>query len=160
MTRDLERPWWIGAVIALLGGVWLYGGSRMAQTSAIAGVGPGLFVTLIGIGLLVAGVALLVQAVASDPAQAAEPEDGALVTPFRPSSFMLALGSAVLPMLLMRPLGFPITAALVFAGVARAFGSTRIVFDLALGAAVSVTSWLIFNQLGVNLGSFLPFLDR
>jgi putative tricarboxylic transport membrane protein len=61
-------------------------------------------------------------------------------------------------MLLRTSVGFPLTAALIFAAVAHAFGSRRTLFDLVVGAALSSTSWLVFSWLGVDLGGFLPLL--
>ena len=61
MANRLRRPWWVGVAIMALGGVWLYGASNLQQSSSIAGIGPGVFVTLIGIGLVVCGVVLVFQ---------------------------------------------------------------------------------------------------
>lgn len=49
--------------------------------------------------------------------------------------------------------GFIIPAAIIFAATARAFGSRRTLIDLALGALLAVTFYLIFVRL---LGLTLP----
>lgn len=141
-----------------LGGVWLYGASNLQQSSSIAGIGPGVFVTLIGIGLVVCGVVLVFQMVRPANDLAAPAEDGAVKTQFQTIPFVTALVAVALPILLMSSIGFPLTAALIFAAVAHAFGSRRTLFDLVVGAVLSGTSWLVFSWLGVDLGVFLPLL--
>jgi putative tricarboxylic transport membrane protein len=125
----------------------------------MAVIGPGFFVTAVGLALVVFGALHTAQVMLSrhEP-EAADAEDGALVVPFRAGAFLTALASVAAPVLMMRVLGFPLTAALVFAGVARAFGSRRLLLDLLIGAAVSISSWFLFGWLGVNLGAFLPLL--
>jgi putative tricarboxylic transport membrane protein len=56
----------------------------------------------------------------------------------------------------MARLGLPITAMVSFTLVARAFGSQRPLLDIIYGAALGVVSWLLFTELGLQLGSFLP----
>jgi putative tricarboxylic transport membrane protein len=141
----------------LVGVLWIYGSTELSQLSSIALIGPGVFVTVIGIGLVLCGVALIFQMVISPPS--IEPaEDGSDVAPFRPSSFATALVSVTLPIAIMKPLGFPLTASLVFCGITFAFGSRSVIKDLLIGAALSVTSWFVFRWLGVDLGGFFPLL--
>ena len=158
MTSWLRRPWWVGVAIVAMGSVWLYGASTLSQSSSISGVGPGIFVTLIGVALIVCGVVLVFQMSRSVNVPAAPAEDEAERTPFQAIPFLTALVAVASPMLLMTSVGFPLTAALIFAAVTRAFGSRRILFDLAVGAVLSSTSWFVFRWLGVELGSFLPLL--
>jgi putative tricarboxylic transport membrane protein len=158
MTSWLRRPWWVGVAIIAMGSVWLYGASTLSQSSSISGVGPGIFVTLIGVALIVCGVVLVFQMSRAVNVPAAPAEDGAEKTPFQAVPFVTALVAVASPMWLMTSVGFPLTAALIFAAVTRAFGSRRILFDLAVGALLSSTSWFVFRWLGVELGSFLPLL--
>lgn len=158
MTSWLRRPWWVGVAIIAMGSVWLYGASTLSQSSSISGVGPGTFVTLIGVALIVCGVVLVFQMSRAVNVPAAPAEDGAEKTPFQAVPFVTALVAVASPMWLMTSVGFPLTAALIFAAVTRAFGSRRILFDLAVGAVLSSTSWFVFRWLGVELGSFLPLL--
>ncbi len=158
MTSWLRRPWWVGVAIIAMGSVWLYGASTLSQSSSISGVGPGIFVTLIGVALIVCGVVLVFQMSRAVNVPAAPTEDGAEKTPFQAVPFVTALVAVASPMWLMTSVGFPLTAALIFAAVTRAFGSRRILFDLAVGALLSSTSWFVFRWLGVELGSFLPLL--
>ena len=114
--------------------------------------------TLIGVALIVCGVVLVFQMSRAVNVPAAPAEDGAEKTPFQAVPFVTALVAVASPMWLMTSVGFPLTAALIFAAVTRAFGSRRILFDLAVGAVLSSTSWFVFRWLGVELGSFLPLL--
>ena len=70
----------------------------------------------------------------------------------------MSLAGIALPLVAMVPLGFPITAMGTFALVARAFGSRRLGFDLAVGAVIGGVAWWSFSTLGVNLGKALPLL--
>jgi putative tricarboxylic transport membrane protein len=159
MAKDVQRPWWVGVTVTLIGAIWLYGAADLTQGSAMAVIGPGLFVTAVGAALVLFGVAYTVQVMTSRAEiPTADAEDGAVVVPFRPGAFALALAAVAAPYLIMKVVGFPITATLVFAGVARAFGSRRLLLDLAIGAVVAVVSWFAFTWLGVNLGSALPLL--
>lgn len=158
MTHWLRRPWWVGVAIMLLGALWIYGSMGLSQLSSIAVIGPGVFVTLIGLGLVACGATLVFQMVRSADGMAAPAEDGAETVPFRPAPFVVALIAIAAPIVLMTRVGFPLTAALVFAGVTYAFGSRRPVMDLLIGAALSVTSWFLFHWLGVDLGGFFPLL--
>ena len=72
----------------------------------------------------------------------------------------IAIASLAAPLVLMQAAGFPVTAAVVFAGVARAFGSRRPVVDILTGAVLGAVAWFFFNWLGVNLGPFLPLLSE
>jgi putative tricarboxylic transport membrane protein len=76
--------------------------------------------------------------------------------PFSRSGFLLATAAAAVPLATMQPVGFPVTAALVFTLVARAFGTRHIVQDLVFGLILGSACWYGFRRLGVDLGGFLP----
>lgn len=143
----------------LMGAVWIYGSAELSQLSSIAVIGPGVFVSLIGAGLVIVGAVLTFQfASSSDTSFQEAPEDGAETAPFSLRPLLIALALVALPVFLMKDVGFPITAAIVFAGVAFAFGSRRLILDFLIGALISVISWFLFHRLGVDLGGFLPML--
>jgi putative tricarboxylic transport membrane protein len=148
-----DRPWWLGVAVAGLGAVWLHGAWSLPQTATYAAIGPGLFVTIVGLGLLLLG-GLLIVAVARgarfEP-QGAEDADASREPSRR--AFWLTVLAGVLPVFLVRPLGFPVAAALTFALVARAFDSRRLAVDLALGLGLGVLCWVLFSRL---LGLPLP----
>lgn len=153
------RPWWLPGGIVCFGLVLLYGSSQLGQTDSYSHIGPGLFVTIIGIALVVLGVALGVQIARGASFAPSECEDAEADGPTKIGPFLTAVAATAAPLVLMQPAGFPVTAAVVFAGVARAFGSARIFLDLATGAGLGTLAWFFFAWLGVNLGPFFPPLQ-
>ena len=151
-----RRPWWLGLAVIAIGAVWLQQGYGLPAASGYGGVGPGDFVMLVGAALIVLGLALLAQIARGDsfdPQEAESAEAGA-----RPSrrALLFAAAGAAIPLLTMRPLGFPLTAMLSFALVTHAFGSRRVLLDCAIGLALGAICWLGFTRLGVTLGGALP----
>ncbi|MBS7542812.1 tripartite tricarboxylate transporter TctB family protein [Ancylobacter oerskovii] len=162
--RVAPRPWWVPAGVIGFGAVMLYGATQLGQSDAHSGVGPGLFVTIIGIALILLGTALGVQVArgvaftSTEGADAYDEVDDEDRTHRGP--LLLAIASLAAPLVLMQAAGFPLTAAVVFAGIARAFGSRRPVVDILTGAVLGGVAWFFFNWLGVNLGPFLPWLTE
>jgi putative tricarboxylic transport membrane protein len=76
------------------------------------------------------------------------------------TAFFTAVAAAGLPLITMKYLGFPVTAALSFALIARAFGSRRLPLDLAIGLILALIAYYGFTRLGVGLGAILPILGR
>lgn len=165
----LVRPWWLGLAVTLMGGLWIRGAYAIASTTGYIGLGPGAMVLLAGAGLTVCGLILTVQALRGRLA-APEPDAptqrdagtqagaGADCPPSPGRAFALAAAGVGLPLLTIGWLGFPLTATLVFALVARAFGARRTGRNLALGALLAGLVWWGFSGLGISLGAFLPFL--
>jgi putative tricarboxylic transport membrane protein len=119
-----------------------------------AAIGPKLFPGLIAAGLLLVGAALLYEARA-----------GAVAHPAGfdldlPPPLMVSAG-LVLQMLLMRPAGFVLATTVLFAAVARALGSRRLVLNLAVGFVLCLAAYIAFTWgLGLNLpaGVLAPVL--
>ena len=150
---EAARPYWLGLVVMALGGVWLHGALNLPRHVTYAVIGPGVFPGVIGAGLLVLG-GLLVLAVARGERFA--PQEAEDADPDRPPSwtaFGLTLLAAALPVVTIRPLGFPLAAAISFALVTRGFGSARLWLDAAIGLTLGLGSWLLFARL---LGLGLP----
>jgi putative tricarboxylic transport membrane protein len=156
--RARARPFWLGAAVIAIGGVWLYGAASLSQTAQYARIGPGLFVTLIGGGLVLLGVLLLLQIANGEEFVPQDAEDAMAGASADPRALATAIVAAALPVVTMRSLGFPLTGALCFALVARAFGSRRPAIDIAIGVLLSTAAHYGFAQLGVTLGGFLPLL--
>lgn len=152
------RPYWLGVGIVAIGFFWLYGALSLPQTAQYARIGPGLFVTLIGASLVVLGGLLLVQIAQGEKFSSQETEDASSDAPADRRALLMAGAAAALPLITMRHLGFPLTAMLSFALVARAFGSERLIVDLVIGLALSLIAYFAFARLGVTLGGFLPLL--
>ena len=154
------RPYWLGLGIMAIGAIWLYGAASLPQTAQHAGIGPGLFVTIIGLALVILGAALTFQIVRGEQFSPQDSEDAMAEAPADTVAFLTAVAAAALPLLTIRQLGFPLTATLVFTLVARAFGSRRLILDLAIGLVLSLVAYFGFVRLGVSLGGFLPLLGR
>ena len=147
------RPWWLGGAVIGLGLVWLHGGLSLPQVATYAVVGPGFFPSVIGAGLVVLGLLLLVAVARGEPFQPQEAEDADVSRPASRAAFWMTVAAGVIPVFVIRPLGFPIAATLAFALTARAFGSRRIALDLGVGFLLGVACWLVFSRL---LGLTLP----
>jgi putative tricarboxylic transport membrane protein len=152
------RPYWIGLLLIVMGGIWLYGAAGLPQGARYAAVGPGLSVTVSGLGLVILGVILIVQIVRGERFDPQDEEDAAANAPMDRAAFLTALAAAGLPILTMRTLGVPATATLCFALVARAFGSRRTLLDLVIGGILASVAWFLFTRLGLQLGRFFPLL--
>jgi putative tricarboxylic transport membrane protein len=152
----VSRPWWLGAAVVALGCVCLYGATGLAQGARYAAIGPGLFVTVAGGGLVLLGVLLLVQIARGERFEPQDSEDAAGDVKADPKALAIALVAAVVPIFTMQPLGLPITAMLSFTLVARAFGSKKTLLDLVYGALLGIFAWFLFTRLGLQLGGFLP----
>jgi putative tricarboxylic transport membrane protein len=155
--RSATRPWWLGIAVTVWGLVWLYGALSLPQAATYAIVGPGFFPAAIGAGLVILGVLLLVAVARGERFEPQEAEDADLSRPPSRVSFWMAVAAGVVPIFVIRPLGFPIAAACAFALTARAFGSRRLVVDLAVGLALGLACWLLFSRLlGLSLPGFPP----
>lgn len=111
-----------------------------------AAIGPKLFPWLVAAGLLLVGAALLYEARAGAVAH--------------PSGFDLDLPPAlmvtaglVLQMFLMRPAGFVIASTVLFVAVSHAFGSRRLVLNIAVGFVLCLATYVGFRW---GLGLILP----
>src|SRR5690606_1512648 len=150
------RPWWLGIAVIILGCVCLYATTTLPATAQYAAIGPGMFVTIAGGGLLVLGILLLLQIARGERFEAQDAENAAGNLPMDKRAFFTALAATIVPALTMETLGLPITAMVSFMLVARAFGSSKIVIDLLTGAILGTVCWFLFSRLGLQLGGFLP----
>ncbi|HMR33381.1 MAG TPA: tripartite tricarboxylate transporter TctB family protein [Geminicoccaceae bacterium] len=119
-----------------------------------ATVGPTLFPYLIAAGLLVIGAMVLYQAFFGHVAH-----ERGLELDFTAVG-LICIG-LLLQIVLVERLGWIVSTTLLFTIVARAFGSRRLVVDLAIGLALAVLSYVVFNwALGLTLpmGSVLESL--
>jgi putative tricarboxylic transport membrane protein len=151
-----SRPWWLGGLVVALGALCLYGASGLPQGARYAAIGPGLFVTLAGAGLVILGLMLLVQIARGERFEPQDAEDAAANVPADHKALAIAFAAAVVPIITMQPLGLPITAMISFVLVARALHSKRLVMDIVAGLALGIASWFLFTELGLQLGGFLP----
>jgi len=113
-------------------------------------IGPKFFPLLIALGLGINGCVLLWEAFKDVFSEEEWPElDMAPVA--------IVLVALILQMLLLEAAGWIIATTLLFAIVAQAFGSRRVLVDLAIGLVLSTASFYLFNEgLGLSLpGGFI-----
>jgi putative tricarboxylic transport membrane protein len=112
--------------------------------SAYDALGPRLLPYIVAVGLGLTGLSILVGAFAR--VRPAEPETLDL------APVLWIVGALIIPIFLIRTIGWIPVAALVFALGARAFGSRRVVLNLAFGLAFGIVTFALFNYaLGLNL---------
>ncbi len=151
-----KGPWWLGLAVIGLGAVCLYASTELSATAQYAAIGPGMFVSVVGLGLIVLGILLLIQIARGEVFESEGAENTAPGLPMDKRAFFTALVAVLLPALAMETLGLPVTAMLSFMLVARAFGSRRLVSDLLVGFALGGLCWWLFGWLGLQLGGFFP----
>jgi putative tricarboxylic transport membrane protein len=136
--------------------------ARLPSAGGYARIGPNFMPTVVGIGLIVVGIWLLVESFAGgwrnrapdDPAERGEHA-------FHLPGFAWVTAGLVAQMALINTAGFVIAATALFACVARGFGNTRWVRNLAYGFTIGLAIFLFFVKLlNVNLpaGWLLPLL--
>ena len=156
-ARERARPWWLGLATIAWGLVWLHGAMSLPQAATYAVVGPGLFPAVIGGGLVLLGILLIVAVARGERFEPQDVEDAdASRAPSR-AAFWTTVAAGAVPVFVIRPLGFPIGAALAFALTARAFGSRRLLLDLGVGLLLGIACWVLFSRLlGLSLPGFPP----
>lgn len=148
----VAKPWWLAAVVVALGAFWLYGATLLPQTAQYARVGPGLYLTIAGIGLIALGAMLALQIARGETFEGQDAEDALAGASAHWPAFVTAVAAAAVPLYTMQRFGFGVTAMLMFALTTRAFGSRTLLLDLAIGAGLGVLAWFGFKLLGVDLG--------
>jgi putative tricarboxylic transport membrane protein len=126
---------------------------RLPEGGGYARIGPNFMPKLVSGGLILLGVWLLVERftggwrepVATDPAARGEHA-------FLPSAFVWVSAGLLAQMVLINSAGFVLAAAVLFACVAKGFGSRRWLRDVALGLALGLGVFAFFVYfLNVNL---------
>ncbi len=153
-----SKPWWLGLIVVFMGAVCLYSANDLENTARYAAIGPGMFVTAIGVGLVLLGILLLIQIARGEKFEPQDTENAEGETPMDKRAFFTALLGAFLPVLIIEHLGLPITAMCSFMLITLAFGSRRIVMNLLIGFILGTSSWFLFGLLGLQLGDFIPLL--
>ena len=127
--------------------------TQIRLTPAYSKVGPRVIPYIVGIGLLLVGLWLAVEAFRGGraaPNADSEDADPTLPTDWRTVG-MLVL-ALVAYLVLIEPGGFVLASGLLFAGAAFAMGSRRLPRDLALGVLVAAALYAGFTRgLGLDL---------
>jgi putative tricarboxylic transport membrane protein len=116
-------------------------------------IGPKTVPVAVGIGLLVVALLLAVDVLRGGRGEAESGEDIDLSEPADWRTVLLLAGVFLAAAVLIEPLGFPVTGALLFWGSAYALGSRHLDRDPLIAAVLSVVTYVIFNNL---LGVPLP----
>jgi putative tricarboxylic transport membrane protein len=148
-----------GAEVALSLGVLALGvlaavvAFRLPEASGYARVGPNFMPKVVAAGLIVLGLWLLAELatggwrdrVLDDPAERGEHA-------FHGGAFLWVTAGLAAQMVLIRHAGFVLAAGVLFACVARGFGSARPARDAAAGLVLGVAVFLFFVRfLNVSL---------
>jgi len=139
----------IGIGVLALAGVILWQAGTI-PSPPYAQMGPRVALYIIGGGLALLGAALAFTAAAGRwraeiDADAGPPDLRALAW----------LGGAlVINIMVIEKLGFIIASTIMFALIARAFGSMKLLRDGAIGLAIALTAYLGFDKLlGIRIGA-------
>ena len=143
----------VSLAVLALGAVATVVALSLPGEGGYARIGPDVVPKAVAAGLVVLGAWLLRDALRGGW-RAPVPEDPAArgEHAFVPAAFGWVLAGLVAQMALVRDAGFPLAAAVLFACVARGFGSSRPLRDALVGLALGVAAYLFFARLlGVGL---------
>ena len=151
---SVDRAQYIVCAVMLLVGVFLiYDAlSLSAGFAKVDPVGPKFFPLVVGFCLLLTAVILAIAVARGSQGEADAGED---IDPDAPSDWRtvgLLVAMFVATIVLVEPLGWAITGALLFAGAATILGSKRYLFNIGIGVLLSVGSFYAFySGLGIPL---------
>jgi putative tricarboxylic transport membrane protein len=151
--RKDKAQYALAALLAVIGAYVLYDATTLSPAFSDQPVQPSTFPYLIGGALLVLAGLLALATTRGDVPQAEEGEDVDLTTSSDWPTVAKLVGVFALNIVFIDLLGWAITGAFLFAGTAWVLGSRRHVFDLVVGALLSVGTWYGFY---VGLGVPIP----
>jgi putative tricarboxylic transport membrane protein len=143
----------LSLVIVGLGAAVGAGATQLSGGGGYARVGPNLAPAVVAVGLVVLGLWLAYEAITggwrnANPDAPAERGEHA----FHRAAFLWVSAGLIAQMLLIHRAGFVLAQAVLFACVARGFGSARALRDLAIGLVLALCVFLFFVKfLNVNL---------
>ncbi|WP_079047254.1 tripartite tricarboxylate transporter TctB family protein [Streptomyces changanensis] len=144
----------VGVLLLLLGVLVLTDALTMSVDIAQRGpVGPRTVPLVVGAGLVLVAVLLTVDVLRGGRGEAEGGEDVDLSEPGDARTVLLLVGVFLGNAVLIEPLGFPISGALLFWGSAYALGSRRTDRDPLVAAVLSLVTYVVFDHL---LGVPLP----
>jgi putative tricarboxylic transport membrane protein len=156
------------AEIALSLGVLGLGGGAAAITAALpaeggySGVGPSFFPAVVSAGLVALGLWLLYEALSGGWRHGvADDAEARGEHALHAGAFVWVSAGLFAQILLIDSAGFIPAQAVLFAAVARGFGSRRLARDLAIGMLIAAAVYLFFVRfLNINLpaGWLAPLL--
>jgi len=127
----------IAAALAALGALLIWQGFAIPDKGGYAGVGSGGLPKFVGFGLLVLAALHVVSGL----------RDAAPAMP-RPhwAPVIWTIAGLALQVILLKPLGFSIASALLFACTAAGFGKNKLALTLPIGLALSLLIYGVFDQ--------------
>lgn len=151
MQRDIDRgELAVGISILALAAIVLWQAGAIPQSALYAVVGPRVVPYIVGAGLALLGAGLIVAALRN--AWGRDPADDAVAIDWRALAW-IGVG-LVLNVVLIAPLGFIISSTLLFACVARGFGSRAWPRDAGIGLAIALVAYVCFEKLlGIRIGA-------
>jgi len=152
--KRVDRGQYLVCAVLVIVGVFLIVDalSLTAGFAKVDPVGPRVFPMVIGVVLVLLAVVL---AVAIPRGSVGEADAGEDVDPDAPSDWRtvgMLVGLFVAVILLVEPLGWVITSALLFAGAATILGNRHYVRNIAIGVVLALVSFYAFySGLGIPL---------
>lgn len=144
----------VAVLLLVLGGVVLWDASRInTGVTQVGAVGPTAVPILVGVLLLVCAVALTVDVLRGGRGEAEGGEDVDLTHPSDWRTLLLLVAAFLANVVLMEPVGWWFSGAVLFFGSAYALGSRHHVRDAVLAFLMSFGSYYVFAG---GLGIFLP----
>ena len=122
--------------------------ATLPSEGGYAGIGPNFIPAVVAAGIIALGVWLAIEAFSGGWRKAPEHTDT-----FAPAPFLWVSAGLFAHLLLIGWAGFVVAGTVLFAGVARGFGSRRWLLNLATGGALGAAIFAIFNY---GLGLTLP----
>jgi putative tricarboxylic transport membrane protein len=143
----------VAALLLALGGLVLWDATQISSNLAQTGpVGPKAVPTLIGALLIVCAVFLAVDVLRGGRAEAEAGEDVDLSHPSDWRTVLLLVAAFLANVVLIDPVGWWFSGAVLFWGCAYALGSRHYVRDAVLAFALSFLTYYIFAAgLGIGL---------
>lgn len=143
----------LAAFLVVVGVYVLVDASGLSRGFADQPVQPYAVPYVVGTVVVVLGIALAVATWRGDVPQAEGGEDVDLTQSPEWVTVAKLVGVFALNIVLIGPLGWAISGALLFAGAAWALGSRTVIKDLGIGLALSLLTWYGFY---VGLGLPIP----
>ncbi|MFC3180738.1 tripartite tricarboxylate transporter TctB family protein [Cypionkella sinensis] len=128
----------IAAILAALGALLIWQGFAIPDKGGYAGIGSGALPKFVGYALLVLAALHIITGL-RDAAPA-------MPRPHWPPVIWTIAGLA-LQVILLKPLGFSIASALLFACTAAGFGKNKLALTVPIGLALSLLIFGVFDQL-------------
>jgi putative tricarboxylic transport membrane protein len=143
----------LSVAVLALGIAIAIGTTKLSSAGGYARVGPNVAPAAVAAGLILLGLLLLYQAFRGGwPHAVPDRAEERGEHPFHAPAFLWVSAGLIAQMVLIHRAGFVLAQALLFACVARGFGSMRPVRDCAIGLGLGLAIFLFFVKfLNVSL---------